>query len=248
MKVLCAPSSACGRWPVFIPQWKDKVLEAFSHRRKFALAPLGAGIAALVIPLLPVGQSGWQSGQSDYGAGSGAVVAISPSKLVVDLTPVDKASTPPSAFSPTGAVVGGYSDVQLSVSTVIKSTLGVSSPAQMIAQADNAGMVLIAPKGPVAPPPAVATAAGGNMGSSENQHVVVGMASWYGAPPGTCASPYLPFGTKVSLVNLNNGAQTVCIVADRGPYLDGRILDLSTWSFSQLESTYIGVIPVRASW
>lgn len=209
---------------------------------------MGAGIAALVIPFLPVGQSGWQSGQSDYGVNNNVVMAISPSKLVADLTPVVKTETPPSALSPTSGSVGGYSDVQLSVSTVIKPTLGVSSPAQMIAQADTAAMVLIAPKGPVAPPPAVATAAGGNMGSSENQHVVVGMASWYGAPPGTCASPYLPFGTRVSLVNLDNGAHTVCIVADRGPYLDGRILDLSTWSFSQLESTYIGVIPVRASW
>lgn len=37
----------------------------------------------------------------------------------------------------------------------------------------------------------------------------------------------LPFGTRILLINPANNAQVVVAVTDRGPYVDGRDLDLS---------------------
>lgn len=43
----------------------------------------------------------------------------------------------------------------------------------------------------------------------------------------TAASPHLPFGTILNVVDLENGRSTRVTVNDRGPYKDGRCLDLS---------------------
>ena len=75
-----------------------------------------------------------------------------------------------------------------------------------------------------------------------------GPASWYDAPQGTCAHQSLPFGTVVTVTDLDNGRSTTCTVEDRGPYQDGRIIDLSKATFSQLESPGVGVIDVRITW
>lgn len=76
----------------------------------------------------------------------------------------------------------------------------------------------------------------------------VGAASWYGAPFGTCANTSLPFGTVVHVTNLGTGASTTCRVEDRGPYVGGRILDLSEGTFSQIASTSQGVINIKMEW
>jgi rare lipoprotein A len=41
------------------------------------------------------------------------------------------------------------------------------------------------------------------------------------------ASRTLPLGTKALVTNLENGKSTVVTIEDRGPYVDGRIVDLS---------------------
>lgn len=43
----------------------------------------------------------------------------------------------------------------------------------------------------------------------------------------TCAHKTLPFGTKLKVVRDDNGESVVVRVNDRGPYAEGRILDLS---------------------
>ncbi len=70
----------------------------------------------------------------------------------------------------------------------------------------------------------------------------VGTASWYGEffegkPTAsgepydmhdlTAAHPTLPLGTFVRVTNLRNGKSVVVRVNDRGPVVDGRIIDLS---------------------
>ncbi|NNN20078.1 MAG: septal ring lytic transglycosylase RlpA family lipoprotein [Acidimicrobiaceae bacterium] len=75
-----------------------------------------------------------------------------------------------------------------------------------------------------------------------------GQASWYGAPSGTCANTWLPFGTLVKVTNLADGASTTCRVEDRGPYVGGRILDLSEGSFSQIANAGTGVINITMQW
>jgi len=67
----------------------------------------------------------------------------------------------------------------------------------------------------------------------------VGMASWYKMgrmtasgerfiPMGlTCAHRSLRFGTKLKITNPRNGRSVVVRVNDRGPFVRGRVLDLS---------------------
>ncbi len=43
----------------------------------------------------------------------------------------------------------------------------------------------------------------------------------------TAAHRSLPFGTKVKVVNRRNGKAVVVRINDRGPFVSGRILDLS---------------------
>jgi rare lipoprotein A len=43
----------------------------------------------------------------------------------------------------------------------------------------------------------------------------------------TAAHKTLPFGTRVKVTNLNNAKSVIVIINDRGPYVRGRIIDLS---------------------
>ena len=74
------------------------------------------------------------------------------------------------------------------------------------------------------------------------------MASWYQTYDGTCAHRDLPKGTRVRVVDLSNGKSVSCRVADRGPYLDGRVVDLDLELFEQLADPAHGVIRVRIQW
>lgn len=59
------------------------------------------------------------------------------------------------------------------------------------------------------------------------------------------AHPTLPFGTKVKVKNLNNGQSTKVIIKDRGPFVSGRIIDLSKKSAKKIDMIQEGVVPVR---
>src|SRR5688572_32693428 len=43
----------------------------------------------------------------------------------------------------------------------------------------------------------------------------------------TAAHKSLPFGTKVKVTNLANNQTVEVVINDRGPYVDGRVIDLS---------------------
>jgi rare lipoprotein A len=76
-----------------------------------------------------------------------------------------------------------------------------------------------------------------------------GIASWFGAPDGTCAHRTLPMGTTVKVTRLHNGAVATCKVADRGPTLEtGRLIDLSDDTFEKLAAKEAGLIDVRIEW
>ncbi len=61
----------------------------------------------------------------------------------------------------------------------------------------------------------------------------------------TAANKTLPFGTKVRVTNKNNGDSAVVRINDRGPYVSGRCLDLSTAAMKAVGGMGSGVIPVR---
>ena len=52
----------------------------------------------------------------------------------------------------------------------------------------------------------------------------------------------------LTVTNLNNGASITCEVGDRGPYVEGRILDLSKYAFSRLANPSTGLIWVKITW
>ena len=61
----------------------------------------------------------------------------------------------------------------------------------------------------------------------------------------TCAHRTLPFGTRVLVTNLANAHQAVLTVNDRGPFVRGRIVDVSVGAAGQLGMLHAGVAPVR---
>ncbi|MGD0300493.1 MAG: septal ring lytic transglycosylase RlpA family protein [Bryobacteraceae bacterium] len=94
-----------------------------------------------------------------------------------------------------------------------------------------------------------------SIGSSET-----GLASWYGHPYHgraaangeiydmeklTAAHRTLPFGTFVRVTNLTNGKTVDVRIIDRGPFVAGRIIDLSHAAAESIEMIGPGVAQVR---
>jgi rare lipoprotein A len=61
----------------------------------------------------------------------------------------------------------------------------------------------------------------------------------------TAAHRHLPFGTKVRVTNTRNGRSVVVRITDRGPFIRGRVLDLSVGAARILGMMGSGVAPVR---
>jgi uncharacterized protein YabE (DUF348 family) len=80
------------------------------------------------------------------------------------------------------------------------------------------------------------------------RHDQSGKASWYHQPGLMAAHRTLPFGTVVRVTNLANGKQVTVTIRDRGPYVDGRVIDLSDTAFKQLSPTSKGVLNVKVEW
>ena len=85
-----------------------------------------------------------------------------------------------------------------------------------------------------------------------------GQASYYGYGAGsqtasgarfnpnamTAAHRSLPFGTKVRVTNKRNGKTVIVTINDRGPFIRGRIIDLSTAAAGVIGMKSSGVAPV----
>jgi rare lipoprotein A len=87
-----------------------------------------------------------------------------------------------------------------------------------------------------------------------------GTASWYGIPfhgrraadgeifdmnTMVAAHRTLPFGSIVRVTNLRNGRQTEVRIIDRGPFVEGRVLDLARDAAVALDMIGTGTAPVR---
>ena len=86
------------------------------------------------------------------------------------------------------------------------------------------------------------------------------MASWYGVPYHgrraangeiydmyklTAAHRTLPFETIVRVTNKKNGKQVEVRITDRGPFVEGRIIDLSLGAARELDMVGMGIAPVH---
>jgi rare lipoprotein A len=87
-----------------------------------------------------------------------------------------------------------------------------------------------------------------------------GMASWYGAPyhnrrgsngevynmhAMTAAHRTLPLGSIVRVTNVKTGHSAVVRITDRGPFVEGRIVDLSLAAAKALDVYLPGIAKVR---
>ena len=61
----------------------------------------------------------------------------------------------------------------------------------------------------------------------------------------TAAHRTLPFGTKVKVKNLNNGKTVKVTVNDRGPFVQGRTIDLSKRAAQKIGMVQQGVAQVQ---
>ncbi len=61
----------------------------------------------------------------------------------------------------------------------------------------------------------------------------------------TAAHKTLPFGTKVEVTNLSNNKSVVVRINDRGPYVNGRIIDLTKAAAKEIDMLGAGVVKVK---
>lgn len=90
-------------------------------------------------------------------------------------------------------------------------------------------------------------------------HSMSGVASYYWQPQPvasggrfnpnalTAAHKTLPFGTKVRVTHLGNGRSVTVTINDRGPYIRGRIIDLSRRAAGVIGMTGSGVARVSVA-
>jgi rare lipoprotein A len=93
--------------------------------------------------------------------------------------------------------------------------------------------------------------------SARASHASDGMASYYwqgqktasgerfNAREMTAAHPTLPFGTKVRVTDVNSGRSVTVRVNDRGPFVKGRVIDVSQAAAESLGMTGRGVTKVK---
>ncbi len=61
------------------------------------------------------------------------------------------------------------------------------------------------------------------------------------------ASRQLPLGSRAKVTNLQNGKSAEVRIRDRGPYVKGRIIDLSPRTAKNLNIGFRGVVPVEVT-
>ena len=61
----------------------------------------------------------------------------------------------------------------------------------------------------------------------------------------TAAHKSLPLGTRVKITNVNSNKSVIVTVTDRGPYIKGRVFDLSYGAFKQIAPISQGVARVK---
>ena len=67
----------------------------------------------------------------------------------------------------------------------------------------------------------------------------------YDRAKNTAAHKKLPFGTKVRVTNIKNNRSVIVKINDRGPFVKGRIVDLSSSAFSRIANLDTGIIEVK---
>jgi rare lipoprotein A (peptidoglycan hydrolase) len=90
-------------------------------------------------------------------------------------------------------------------------------------------------------------------------NIETGIASYYWQPQPvasggrfnpeamTAAHKYLPFGTRVRVTRADNGRSVEVVINDRGPFIAGRIIDLSRRAARDIGMTDVGITRVNVA-
>ena len=97
--------------------------------------------------------------------------------------------------------------------------------------------------------------------TNETKHELVGKATYYGSQytstrrtangdvfdknAYTAAHKTLPFGTIVKVTNVNNKKVVTVRITDRGPFVQGRVIDLTPIAARDIDMIKSGVVPVK---
>ncbi|MGC4865759.1 septal ring lytic transglycosylase RlpA family protein [Micromonospora sp. DT53] len=160
-----------------------------------------------------------------------------PGQTALDLTPTTVASSlTPSSPAPSASA----------------SPTATASPSATRSQAASRGKERTASPKPKPKPTAKKTTAAakvlesGSCGASfysDGQLTANGESFNPGAL--TAAHKTLPFNTKVRVTNPANGKSVTVRINDRGPFIEGRCLDLSRAAFATIASVDVGALTVR---
>ena len=97
-------------------------------------------------------------------------------------------------------------------------------------------------------------------GTNLRGEVYFGNASWYGwkfhgritsngekfnKNEYTAANNFLPFNSLVKVTNLKNNKIVIVRINDRGPFKDGRIIDLSEKAAKEIDAKNAGIVYVK---
>ncbi len=153
----------------------------------------------------------------------------------------------------------------------IPSLAGAATIVCLLASSCGNKKVVSVPPAPV-PQQRPATPSGSSSGSSSARRSIPkaaplpvgyaeeGIASWYGIPYHgrqaadgeiydmetlVAAHKLMPFNTWLRVTNLSNGKVVVVRIIDRGPFVDGRIIDLSKAAARQIDLLGPGITRVR---
>ena len=194
--------------------------------------------AVLVVPLLLIQNSSGASASPSavppavHGLSVGSAGQVRQGKLTAD----SRSQVVGSAAQNVAAVTPA---------TAPPTTTTVTPPTTIAAQEVRHVEVATTTTTVTAPPtttttrPPVVTAAPGTF--------TTGQVTYYDHPAGTCASPWLPFGTVVRITNPANGASVSCVVNDREADT-ARSIDLATATFVEIAPLSQGVIDAQLSW
>ncbi len=120
----------------------------------------------------------------------------------------------------------------------------VTAPAEVVVDRQR---MASPPTTTTAPPPPTTTTTAPPAPTPPSGPVYWGQVTYYGAAPGTCASPWLAFGTVVTVTNPANDESVTCVVNDREADT-ARAIDLATATFAEIAPLSQGVIDAEVSW
>ena len=191
--------------------------------------------ALLVVPLLLI-QDGSDASAAPQGRGSGPAPTAS--------SPATEASW--KLASQTGRARSTASALPATtVPPVVATTTTTGAPPTSVPTAEVVQRSAVVAATTTAPVPATTTTTGAPAVTGGSVHY--GQVTYYAHPAGTCASPFLPFGTVVRVTNPANGFSTTCLVNDREADT-ARSIDLATATFAELAPLSQGVIDAQLTW